>query len=236
MGVVLPGRFDEMIRIAIVRRYPGCPVGVRGLCLSLVTLGLIDTVALSPLATAAAAFPGNSPAVRAGFAIVGIGGVLAATVVLALPRISARTRLARFRFVRWLAPRATPWREATRAWALILASWLIRVTAIFLLLATFGIGLSFPLAIMFICAGAASAAIPIGPAGAATQITAGTMLLVVSGVEASQALGFALAAQALLIFSGAAIFLAAVAWRTSLHAWSFRPGRAVRLAHTLTPV
>jgi hypothetical protein len=31
---------------------------------------------------------------------------------------------------------------------------------------------------MFICAGAASAAIPIGPAGAATHITAGTMLLV----------------------------------------------------------
>jgi uncharacterized membrane protein YbhN (UPF0104 family) len=230
MGVVLPGRFDEMIRIAIVRRYPGCPVGVGGLCLSLVTLGLIDTVALSPLATAAAAFPGNSPAVRAGFAVVGIGGVAAAAVVLALPRLSARTCLARFRLVHWLAPRATPWREATRAWGLILVSWLVRATAIFLLLSTFGIALSFPLAIMFICAGAASAAIPIGPAGAATQVTAGATLLIVSGVEASQAIGFALAAQALLIFSGAAIFLAAVAWRTSLHAWSFRPGRAARLA------
>jgi uncharacterized membrane protein YbhN (UPF0104 family) len=231
MGVALPGRFDEVIRIAIVRRYPGCPVDVRGLCLSLVTLGLIDTVALSPLATAAAAFPGNSPAVRAGFAVVGIGGVGAAAVVLALPRLSARTRLARFRLVQWLAPRATPWRAATRAWGLILASWLIRATAIFLLLETFGIALSFPLAIMFICAGAASAAFPIGPAGAATQVTAGTMLLVVSGVEAPRALGFALAAQALLIFSGAAIFFAALAWRTSLHAWSFRPGRAARL-HT----
>jgi len=232
MGVVLPGRFDEMIRIAIVRRYPGCPVGVRGLCLSLVTLGLIDAVALSPLATAAAAFPGNSPAVRAGFAVLGVGGIGAAGVVLVLPRLSARTRLARFRLVRWLAPRATPWREATRAWGLVFASWLIRATAIFLLLSTFGIALSFPLAIMFICAGAASAAFPIGPAGAATQITAGTTLLVVSGVETSQALGFALAAQALLIFSGAAIFFAAVAWRTSLHAWSFRPGRAARLAHS----
>jgi hypothetical protein len=31
MGVALPGRFDEMVRIAIVRRYPGCPVSVRGL-------------------------------------------------------------------------------------------------------------------------------------------------------------------------------------------------------------
>jgi lysylphosphatidylglycerol synthase-like protein len=235
MGVALPGRFDEMIRIAIVRRYPGCPVGIRGLCLSLVTLGLIDTVALAPLATAAALFPGNSPPVRAGFAVVAIGGVGAAAVVLALPRLSARTRLARFRIVRWLAPRATPWREATRAWGLIFTSWLIRVAAIFLLLATFGIALSLPLAIMFICAGAASAAIPIGPAGAATQITAGTLLLVVSGVEAPRALGFALAAQALLIFSGAAIFLAAVVWRTSVHAWSFRLGRAARLAPTPTP-
>lgn len=231
MGVVLPGRFDEVIRIAIVRRYPGCPVCVRGLCLSLVTLGLIDAVALSPLATAAAVFPGSSAAVRAGFAVLGIGGVGAAAVVLALPRLSARSRLARFRLVRWLAPRATPWREATRAGGLVLASWLVRATAIFLLLGTFGIAHSFPLAVMFICACAASAAFPIGPAGAATQIAAGTTLLVVSGVETSEALGFALAAQALLIFSGAAIFLAAVGWRTSLHAWSFRPGRASRLAY-----
>jgi hypothetical protein len=235
MGVALPGRFDEVIRIAIVRRYPGCPVCVRGLCLSLVTLGLIDAVALSPLAAAAASFPGNAPAVRAGFAVLGIGGVGAAVVILALPRLSARTRLARFRLVRWLGPRATPWREATHAWGLVLTSWLIRATAIFLLLSTFGIALSFPLAIMFICAGAASAAFPIGPAGAATQITAGTMLLVVSGVDASRALGFALAAQALLIFSGAAIFLAAVTWRTGVHAWSFRPGRAARLAHSVAP-
>jgi Lysylphosphatidylglycerol synthase TM region len=230
MGVALPGRFDEVIRVAIVRRYPGCPVCVRGICLSLVTLGLLDAVALSPFAIAAAAFPGNSPAVRAGFAVLGIGGVGAAAVVLALPHLSARTRLARFRVVRWLAPRATPWREAARAWGLVLASWVVRAIAVFLLLGTFGIALSLPLAVMFICAGAASAAFPIGPAGAATQITAGTTLLVVSGVDASQALGFALAAQALLIFSGAAIFFAAVAWRTSLYAWTLRPGRAARLA------
>jgi Lysylphosphatidylglycerol synthase TM region len=230
MGVALPGRFDEVIRIAIVRRYPGCPVCVRGLCLSLLTLGLIDAVALSPLATAAAAFPGNSPAVRAGFAVLGIGGIGAAAIVLGLPRLCARTRLARFRVCGWVAPRATPWREATGAWGLVLASWLVRVTAIFLLLSTFGIALSFPLAIMFICAGAASAAIPMGPAGAATQITAGATLLAVSGVNASDAVGFALAAQTLLILAGASIFLAAVAWRTGIHAWSFRPGRAARLA------
>ena len=230
MGVVLPGRFDEVVRITIVRRYPGCPVSVRGLCLSLVTLGLIDAVALSPLATSAAMFPGNSAAVRAGFIVLGLGGMGAAAVVLALPRLSRRGRLARFRVIQWLAPRATPWREATRASGLVLTSWLIRAVAVLLLLATFGIGLSLPLAIMFICAGAASAAFPIGPAGAATQITAGTALLSVTGVETSEALGFALAAQALLILSGGAIFLTAIAWRTGLHAWSLRPGRALRTA------
>jgi hypothetical protein len=236
MGVALPGRFDEVVRIAIVRRYPGCPVSVRGICLSLVTLGLIDAVALSPFAIAAAAFPGNSFAVRTGFAVLGIGGVGAAAVVLLFPRLSAHARLARFRLVGWLVPRLTPWREATRAWGLVLASWVIRAIAVFLLLGTFGIGFSFPLAIMFICAGAASAAFPIGPAGAATQVAAGTLLLVVSGVEAPRALTFALAAQALLVFSGAAIFLAAVAWRSSVHAWSIRPGRAARLSRAGTPV
>ena len=53
IGVVLPGRFDDAMRVAVVRRYPGCPAGVRTLCLSLVMLGLIDSVALAPLALAA---------------------------------------------------------------------------------------------------------------------------------------------------------------------------------------
>jgi hypothetical protein len=236
MGIALPGRFDEMVRIAIVRRYPGCPVGVRGLCLSLVTLGLLDTVALAPFALAAATFPGSPFAVRAGFVVVGLGGMGAAAIILLLPRVSAATRLARFRIVGWLAPRVTPWREALRAWGLIVTSWLVRGAAIFLLLATFGIAISVPLAVMFICAAAASAAIPVGPAGAATQVAAGTTLLVVSGVDAPRALGFSLAAQALLIFSGGAIFLAAVAWRLGLHLWSFRSGRASRLVCAPTDV
>ena len=50
IGVVLPGRFDDAMRVAVVRRYPGCPAGVRALCLSLVMLGLIDAAALAPLA------------------------------------------------------------------------------------------------------------------------------------------------------------------------------------------
>jgi hypothetical protein len=216
MGLALPGRFDEIIRIAIVRRYPGCPAGVTTLCLSLVTLGLLDAVALSPLATASATFPGISLPVRGGFALVGAGGVAAAAIVVALPRLTRSARLVRLRLVRWLAPRATPLRSASHAWGLIAASWLVRVLALVLLLGTLGLGFSFPLAVMFVCAGAAAAAIPIGLAGAATQVGAGATLLAVSGVEASRALGFALAAQALIVLAGAAIFLFALAWQSAL--------------------
>ena len=216
MGLALPGRFDEAIRIAVVRRYPACPAGVATLCLSLVTLGLLDAVALSPLATASAALPGLSPLVRAGFALVGAGGLAAAGIVVALGRVTASARLRDLRLVRWLALRVTPLRSASHAWVLILASWLVRVLALVLLLGTLGLGFSIPLAVMFVCAGAASAAIPFALAGAATQVGAGATLLAVSGVEASRALGFALAAQALIVLAGAAVFLFAVAWEAAL--------------------
>ena len=215
MGIVLPGRFDELVRIAIVRRFPGCPAGVRAICLSLVTLGMIDAAALAPFSLVAAAWPGNSVAVRIGFAVVGVGGLAAAAIVVALPHVSRSRRLMRFRITSWLAPRATPLRPAVQSWVLVSASWLVRATALTLLLAALGHGYSFPLAMMFLCAGAAAAALPIALGGAATQVGAGATLLIVSGIGASQALGFALAAQTLLIISGSAVLFLAVAWKTT---------------------
>ena len=223
VGIVLPGRFDDAMRVAVVRRYPGCPAGVRVLCLSLVMLGLIDSAALAPLAFAAAVFPGAGTAIRAGLAVVAVAGVAAAVVVLALPRLAASRRALRFRLGRWLSPRTTSRRAASQAWALVSACWLVRGVALFLLLGTLGIGFSAPLALLFLCAGAAAAALPIGPAGAATQVGAGGAALVASGVGASQALGVAISVGALGVFSGAAILLFAVAWRTGL---SLLPSRA----------
>ena len=216
IGVALPGRFDDAMRIAVVRRYPGCPAGVRVLCLSLVMLGLIDSVALAPLAFAAALFPGAGMGVRAGLALVAAAGVASAAVILALPRLAASRRALRFRLGRWLSPRTSSRRAASEAWALVSACWLVRVVVVFLLLGTLGVGYSFPLALLFLCAGAAAAALPIGPAGAATQVGASAAALIASGVDASQALGVAVSVGALGVFSGAAILLAAVAWRTGM--------------------
>jgi hypothetical protein len=72
------------MRIAVARRYPKCRAGVRVLCLWLVMLGLIDSVALVPLALAGAVLPDAGTGVRIGLAVVaaaGVGAALAATRV-----------------------------------------------------------------------------------------------------------------------------------------------------------
>jgi uncharacterized membrane protein YbhN (UPF0104 family) len=214
IGVVLPGRFDDAMRVAVVRRYPGCPAGVRVLCLSLVMLGLIDSVALAPLALAAVVLPGAGIGVRAGLAVVAAAGVAAAALILALPGLAGSRRVLGFRLGRWLSPRTTSRRRASEAWALVSACWFVRAVALFLLLGTLGVGFSVPLALLFLCASAAAAALPIGPAGAATQVGVGGAALVASGVGASKALAVAISVGALGIFSGGAVFLFAVAWRT----------------------
>ena len=115
VGVILPGRFDDAARVAVVRRYPGCTAGIGMLCLSLVMLGLIDSVALAPLALAAAVLPGVGWGVRAGLAVVAVAGALAAVLILALPRLAATKGFLRFRLGRWLGSRTTSRRLAAQA-------------------------------------------------------------------------------------------------------------------------
>jgi hypothetical protein len=213
IGVVLPGRFDDAMRIAVVRRYPCCPAGVRTIALSLVMLGLIDSAALAPLASTGLALSGASTGIRAGLALVAAGGVAAGAVIVALPRLSSSRRALRYRLARWASPRTTSLRRAVESWALVSACWLVRGVASLLLLGTLGIGFSFPRALLFLCAGAAAAALPIGPAAVATQVGAGAAALVASGSGVSAAVSVAVSVAALGVLSGGAVFLAAVAWR-----------------------
>jgi uncharacterized membrane protein YbhN (UPF0104 family) len=200
-GIALPGRIDEVIRIAIVRK--GHSVSIATIALSLFVLGLIDTIALMPLASVAAGMLSTTALFRAALGIVAFCGVGAACVVVGLPRIGSVRRLQRFRLVRWLAGNSCCPVEAAKATAFVTVSWTLRAVATFVLLHGLGIGASFALALGFLCAGAASAVLPIAPAGAATQAGAGALLLTASGVSAEQAIAFSIAAQALVIASGA---------------------------------
>jgi uncharacterized membrane protein YbhN (UPF0104 family) len=211
-GAALPGRFDDVVRVAVVRRATNGRAGVGPVCLSLFMLGLVDTAALMPLAGTAAATADASGAVRAALAVVAFAGFGAAIVIAVLPRLIASGRLIRFRIARWLGDRLIPPRAAWQAWVLVLASWLTRAFGLFLLLHALGFALSLPLAIAFLCAAAASGALPIAPAGAATQAGAGAAILMASGVGTANAVSFAVGAQALLIVAGAAVLAFAALW------------------------
>jgi uncharacterized membrane protein YbhN (UPF0104 family) len=215
-ALALPGRFDDVVRIAIVRRFRDCPAGVKTLCLSLAMLGLIDSAALAPLAFAAAALPDHSIALRLGLAVLGGVGLAAAALVVALPRMAASRWLVRFRVGRWLRPRTPSLQEAMQAWALVSASWLTRIVGLVLLLGALGVGFSFTLALLFLCASSAAAALPLGPGGTATRAGAGAAVLIASGVGASEAVGVAVAVEAVGILVGGSIFVVAAAWRTAL--------------------
>src|SRR3954470_12076189 len=167
-GVALPGRLDDAVRIACVKRYPGTRVGLGTVGLSLVVLALLDNAALAPLASVAAA-DSSSWSVRAGFALVAAGGVAAAFVVAMVPKFSGMRRVMKFRLGRWLAEHTQCRKESVAALFLISVSWTLRGTAVFLLLNALSVNGSYVLALGFVCASAASAALPIGPAGAAMQ-------------------------------------------------------------------
>lgn len=211
-GAALPGRFDDVVRVAIVRRASGGRAGVGPVCLSLFMLGLVDTAALMPLASTAAATSDASTAVRAGMGVVAFAGLGAAVVIAVLPRLVVSGRLIRFRLTRWLGERVVGPRDAWQAWVLVLASWMTRVLGLFLLLHALGFQLSLPLAIAFLCAAAATGALPIAPAGAATQVGAGAAILMASGVGTASAVSFAVGAQALVILAGAVVLVFAALW------------------------
>ena len=205
-GAALPGRFDDVVRIAVVRRARTSPAGVSTLCLSLFMLGLIDTAALMPFSMAAALDGSLSPLLRGAMGVVAFAGVGAAVVVGLLPRMGESRRLVRFRLVRWIVDQTTPIREAGNAWLLVVGSWTVRVVGLYFLLVSLGISDSFLLAVAFLCAASASAAIPISPAGGAvTQAGAGAAILIAAGIPFTQAAAFAVAAQGLYILAGAAV-------------------------------
>jgi uncharacterized membrane protein YbhN (UPF0104 family) len=229
-GVALPGRLDDAVRIACVKRFPGSSVKLGTLGLSLIILGMLDNAALAPMASVAAA-DASSWSVRLGFAVVAVGGVLAAIVVAMVPKFSGMRRVMKWRLGRWLSEHTQNRKESVAALLLISVSWALRGTAVFLLLNALSVNGGFVLALGFVCASAASAALPIGPAGAAMQAGAGATLLALNGVPKPDAIAFSVAAQALVVVTGAAVILLVAAWQVAIRVRRprfLRPAAAVR--------
>ena len=211
-GIALPGRCDEVLRVAVVRRCRRSRASFGAVVLSLFLLGLLDSAALSPLAGVALGVGNVGGWLRVGLVVIAVAGVLAAVLVFALPRLTRFQLVARFRLGRWVGDNSTSPREAAFAWGAVAVSWVLRTLAVFVLLAALGLGVDFALALAFVCAASASAVLPVAPAGAAMQAGAGAAILVASGIHAEEAVAFGIAAQALLMAVGGGFVLALAAW------------------------
>jgi uncharacterized membrane protein YbhN (UPF0104 family) len=210
-GLALPGRCDDVVRVAVVRRYPGHRCGIGSVCLSLFVLGLVEAAAMAPFASVAAGVSAPSNWLRAGLAVVAAAGIAAAAIVLAAPWLARTQRVLRYRAGRWLNDHTTSPREAVKAWAFVSTSWTLRGAALLVLLDALALNTSVPLALGFLCATAAAAALPIAPGGAVAQLGAGAGFLVLAGTRASDAVAFSLAAQTLIVLAGAAAVTVAAA-------------------------
>jgi uncharacterized membrane protein YbhN (UPF0104 family) len=232
-GIALPGRCDEVIRVAVVRRCRRRRTSIGAVALSLFLLGLLDSAALAPLASVAIAVAHVQGWMQIGLIVVAVAGVAAAAVVLTLPRLVRIGMLSRFKLAGWVGDNATPPREAVFAWLAVATSWVLRALAIFVLLAALGFGVDFALALAFVCASSAAAVLPVAPAGAAMQAGAGAAILIASGVHANDAVAFGIAAQALLMAAGAAFVLALAGWHAQGRIQQFAVAGQLRRTRTL---
>jgi uncharacterized membrane protein YbhN (UPF0104 family) len=197
-AIALPSRIDDAIAIAVLRKLGRRAPSVGTLALSLFLLGLLDMTALTPFAAFAAAFVDASYAVRVPMLVLTGVGVGAALLTAALPSIRGSGRVARFRLGRWLAAHApASYREAVWASLLVAASWVTRAAGLYVLLAAVDLRSSFAVATAYVVGAAGAAALPVGPAGAATQAGVGAAVLAGAGIDGDAAIALAVAAQAL---------------------------------------
>jgi uncharacterized membrane protein YbhN (UPF0104 family) len=139
-------------------------------------------------------------------------GVGAALLTAALPSVRGSGRIARYRLGRWLATHApASYREAAWASLLVAASWVTRAAGLYVLLAAVDLRSSFAVATAYVVAAAGAAALPVGPAGAATQAGVGAAVLAGAGIGGDSAIALAVAAQALTAVVALALALFGVA-------------------------
>jgi hypothetical protein len=199
-GVVLPFRLDYVVKISTLRRLGGVRLGLETVGLSIITLGLVDAVAMLPLAVAAIATSGaifRAPLVVVLLFCLGCIGVLAlGPRLVSLPFVRRSVRVERI-FKR-VGDHAGISRSTFAASGFLFGCWTMRALGSTLLLSALGVGFSPSLALVILCMAAAASILPITAGGAIVSVTATSGVLLALGVTKSAAINFSLASGMLL--------------------------------------
>jgi len=209
-GVVLPFRLDYVVKIFTLRRLGGVTLGLKTIGVSIVALGMVDAVAMLPLAAYALAVSG--PVLRGPMVVV-VLFCLGCLVILALGQRVSRLPLVgrsdRLQAVyRRVAVSTRFSRPTLVAGLLLLGCWTSRALGSALLLNGLGVRFSPTIALVVVCVSAATAILPITAGGAVAGMGTTAGVLLALGVSKNVALNFSLASG--LLLTSAALTAAAL--------------------------
>ena len=210
-GVVLPFRLDYLVKIGTLRRLSGVRIGLEAIALSIVSLGMVDAVAMLPLSVSATAT--SSASFRGPLLIVVAFGFGCCALLLGSDRLVRLPLLRRSRRLQRVSDHVRAHRthkgrrSATLAGLYLLGCWTTRALGSTLLLSALGLAFSPTTALCVICLSAAAGVVPITAGGAIANVGATAGILLALGAGKDVAVNFSLASGLLLVTSATAAAL-----------------------------
>ena len=202
-GAVLPFRLDYLVKITTLRRLAGVTVGLDAIALSLLSLGLVDAVAMLPLAIAA--FATSGAIFRVPLAVVLLFCLGCVAVLTLGPQIGRLPLIARSSRLEGICHRvggnAARTRATFNAGGFLVGCWSTRALGNTLLLWALGVGFSPTFALVILCMAAAASILPITAGGAIVGVGATSGVLLALGVPTREAVNYAVASGLLLTCS-----------------------------------
>jgi len=213
-GVVLPFRLDYLVKIGTIRKLRGVRIGFEAIALSIVSLGMVDAIAMLPLSISATAT--TSAGFRWPLLIVVAFGLACCALLMASTRLVALPLLRRSKRLRRISDHVAAHAAAGGRRNVIVAAlylflcWTSRAIGSVLLLSALGLRFSPATALAVLCLSAAAGVIPVTAGGAVAGVGATAGILLALGVGKNVAINFSLASGLLLVTSASAAALAGV--------------------------
>jgi uncharacterized membrane protein YbhN (UPF0104 family) len=210
-GAVLPFRLDYLIKVGVLQKLGGIRVGLGAIVLSIISLGMIDAIAMLPLSISATAT--SNSLLRGPLLIVVAFGIACSTLLVLSRRLARLPLLSRSSRIRALGEHvarhtvAGGRKDTIVAWCYLFACWSTRAFGSAALLSALGLAFTPEAAITVICLGAAAGVIPITSGGAVVNAGAAAGILLALGVGKDIAINFSLASGLLLVASALAASL-----------------------------
>jgi uncharacterized membrane protein YbhN (UPF0104 family) len=225
-GAVLPFRLDYLVKVGMLRKLGGARIGLGAIALSIVSLGMIDAIAMLPLSISATAT--SNTILRGPLVIVVVFGLACCTLLVVGGRMARLPLVRQSRRLRVLGEHVSHHtarggrKDAVVAWVYLFVCWSFRAFGSAALLSALGLSFSPHVALAVICLAAAAGVVPITSGGAVVNAGAGVAILLALGVGKDIAINFSLASGLLIMVSAVTASMCGVLASIALRQLSVR--------------